>query len=148
MCAGGSIAYESVKYRIVDRNGRQVADGVEDTTYTTLVDTSDGQQTQLYNVYAVNTAGSSEAAVSGFITYGEAYKNSFAESFAGGKAPLTKDWIMSVVSPSPYNNGFYGSYFAFSHNPKDMDRAPNRRNRTRTAACLWYTLTISMWKRA
>lgn len=121
---GGSIAYEPLKYNITDRHGNEIATGVEGTSYTTAVNTADGQQSQFYNVSAVNSAGASEAVATDFITYGEAYKNAFAESFAGGKNPTTSDWIMRIVNPSPYNNGFYGRYFSYSHNPNEKDRGP------------------------
>ncbi len=121
---GGSLAYEPLKYRITDRQGNVVADAVEGTTFTTKVDTSAGQNSQFYTVAAHNSAGTGEGLSTDFITYGKAYSDSFAESFAGGKQPSTSDWIMRVVNPSPYDNGFYGRYFSFSHNPNDKDRGP------------------------
>ena len=111
---GGSISYEPLKYRITDRQGNVVADAVEGTTFTTKVDTSAGQNSQFYTVAAYNSAGSGEGLSTDFITYGEAYADSFTESFAGGKRPTTSDWIMRVINPSPYDNGFYGRYFSFS----------------------------------
>jgi len=120
---GGSISYGSVRYEVTDRHGNTVAT-VDDTTCTVAVNTAGGQQSQFYTVCAVNTAGRSEGVSSDFITYGEAYKDTFAESFAGGKQPTTSDWIMRVLNPSPYDNGFYGRYFSFSHNPNDKDRGP------------------------
>ena len=121
---GGSIAYEPVKYRITDRQGNVVADAVEGNTFTSDVDTSAGQNSQFYTVTPHNTAGEGEGVSTDFITYGAPYADSFAESFAGGKKPTTSDWIMRVISPSPYDNGFYGRYFSFSHNPNDKDRGP------------------------
>ncbi len=121
---GGSVAYEPVKYRITNRQGNVVAEAVEGTTFTTKVDTSAGQSSQFYTVTPINGAGSGEGLSTDFITYGDAYSDTFAESFAGGKNPTTSDWIMRVITPSPYDNGFYGRYFSFSHNPNDKDRGP------------------------
>ena len=121
---GGSVAYEPVKYRVSDRKGNVVAEDVEGTSFTIKVDTSAGQNSQFYTVTPYNSAGAGEGVSTDFITYGDAYSDSFAESFAGGKNPTTSDWIMRVVNPSPYDNGFYGRYFAFSHNPNDKDRGP------------------------
>lgn len=121
---GGSLAYEPLKYRITDRQGNTVADAVEGTSFTTKVDTSTGQNSQFYTVAAYNSVGSGEGLSTDFITYGDAYSDSFAESFAGGKKPTTSDWIMRVINPSPYDNGFYGRYFSFKHNPNDKDRGP------------------------
>lgn len=121
---GGSLAYETLKYTVKDRHGVTVTTDVEGTSTVIAVNTADGQQSQFYTVYAMNSTGSSEGTSSDFITYGEAYKDAYAESFAGGKNPTTKDWIMRVINPSPYDNGFYGRYFAYSHNPNDKDRGP------------------------
>lgn len=122
---GGSVAYEPVKYRIYDRYENVVADNVEGTEWThTTIDTSKGQLNMYYYVCPVNTAGEGEGAVTGFITYGKPYQDAFAESFAGGKGTTTSDWMISLITPSPYDNGFYGRYFAFSHNPNDKDRGP------------------------
>lgn len=77
----------------------------------------------VYYVQAKNSAGLGESTGSGFITYGQAYQDSYAESFAEGK-PSTQDWMQTIVNPSPYNNGFYGRYFGFSHKSNDKDRGP------------------------
>ena len=112
-------------YRITDNSGRVVADGVSGTEFTDdKIDTSDGQRNMFYIVQATNSAGMSDGSVSGFITYGKAYQNEFAESFAGGKGTSTRDWMISLINPSPYDNGFYGRYFSFRHNPNDKDRGP------------------------
>ena len=122
---GGRISYEPVTYRITDNSGRVVADGVSGTEFTDdKIDTSDGQRNMFYIVQATNSAGMSDGSVSGFITYGKAYQNEFAESFAGGKGTSTRDWMISLINPSPYDNGFYGRYFSFRHNPNDKDRGP------------------------
>jgi len=121
---GGSVAYEPVKYKITDRHGNVVAEAAEGTEYTAEVNTADGQSSIYYNVYPFNSAGMGDGEATDFITYGEAYKDAFAESFTGGQKPTTSDWIMRVLNPSPYDNGFYGRYFAFSHNPNDKDRGP------------------------
>ena len=122
---GGSISYEPVTYRITDNSGKVVAENVTGTTWTDdKIDTADGQRNMFYLVQATNSAGASEGSVSGFITYGKPYQDSFAESFAGGKGTTTRDWMITLVNPSPYDNGFYGRYFSFSHNPNDKDRGP------------------------
>lgn len=121
---GGSIAYEPVKYRITDNRGNTVADAVEATTFTTKVNTEAGQNSIFYTVTPFNASGEGEGTSTDFITYGDAYKDAFAESFEGGKKPTTSDWIMRVITPSPYDNGFYGRYFSYSHNPNDKDRGP------------------------
>lgn len=122
---GGSLAYEPLKYTIKDAKGNVVADNVETTTYTdNNIDTTDGQKCMIYTVYAKNGKGVSEGAESDFITYGAPYQDSFAESFAGGKKPTTSEWVSRVLVESPYDNGFYGRYFAFSHNPQEWDRGP------------------------
>ncbi len=93
---GGRISYEPVTYRITDNSGRVVADGVSGTEFTDdKIDTSDGQRNMFYIVQATNSAGMSDGSVSGFITYGKAYQNEFAESFAGGKGTSTRDWMIS-----------------------------------------------------
>lgn len=122
---GGRISYEPVTYRITDNSGRVVADGVSGTEFTDdKIDNIDGQRNMFYIVQATNSAGISDGSVSGFITYGKAYQNEFAESFAGGKGTSTRDWMISLINPSPYDNGFYGRYFSFRHNPNDKDRGP------------------------
>lgn len=122
---GGNIAYEPVTYRITDNDGNVVAENVTGTTYTDeSINVADGQRSVYYTVQPMNTAGVGEGAESDFITYGAPYQDSFAESFAGGQKPTTQDWIMRVLVPSPYDNGFYGRYFSFSHNPNDKDRGP------------------------
>ena len=100
-------------YRITDNSGRVVADGVSEPEFTDdKIDTSDGQRNMFYIVQATNSAGMSDGSVSGFITYGKAYQNEFAESFAGGKGTSTRlDDLL--INPSPYDNGFYGRYFSF-----------------------------------
>lgn len=121
---GGSIAYEPVKYLVTDQDNNIVANGLTETTCTVPVDTSNGQRTMFYFVYAVNSAGGSYGAGSSFITYGQAYQDAFAESFAGGKGFTTSDWIMTVVAPSPYNNEFYNRYWGFEHARTDRGPRP------------------------
>lgn len=122
---GGRISYETVKYRIVDQNGRVVANGLNTPHFTDMnIDIEDGQRNVYYTIYAYNTSGTGEGVKSDFITYGPAYRDYFSESFAGGKEPTTRDWIMQIVNPSPYDNGFYGRYFSYSHKPNDKDRGP------------------------
>lgn len=119
----GSVAYEPVKYTIADPEGNVIASEIEGTSYThTTIDTSKGQKNMYYFVYATNSSGSSYGTGTDFITYGPAYQDSFAESFAGGKGMTTSDWIMTIVEPSPYNNAFYGRYWGFQH--VSTDRGP------------------------
>jgi hypothetical protein len=120
---GGSLAYEPLTYTVTDKNGKVLAEGLTDSSFTEAIDTTEGQNSVYYNVRAVNSCGSSDEETSDFITYGKAYSNQYAESFAGG-APSTRDWTMRVLVPSPYDNGFYGRYFSFGHNPNDWDRGP------------------------
>lgn len=121
---GGSLGYGPLTYTITDCNGKTVAEDLSETTFSYEVDTTKGQQSMFYNVKAINTAGASDAAASDFITYGTAFKDTFAESFAGGEKPTNSGWIMRVLTPSPYDNGFYGRYFGYSHKPNDKDRGP------------------------
>lgn len=122
---GGSVAYEPLKYRITDNTGRTVAEAVAATSYTDdAIDTSAGQKSLIYTVTPYNAAGRGEGTESDFVTYGQAFRDGFAESFAGGQAPANSGWIPRILVESPYDNGFYGRYFAFSHNPNDKDRGP------------------------
>lgn len=120
---GGSLAYEPLSYRITDNNGNFIAN-VEGTSYTAEVNTADGQKSMIYDVRAVNSKGIGAGAQSDFITYGKAYQDDFAESFTGGQNPTCPGWIMRVINESPYDNGFYGRYFSYSHKPNDKDRGP------------------------
>ena len=121
---GGCISYEPVKYLVTDENNTIVANGITETTCTVPVDASEGQCNKYYFVYAVNSAGGSYGAGSGFITYGKAYQDAFAESFAGGQGFTTQDWIMTVVVPSPYSNEFYNRYWGFEHIRTDRGPRP------------------------
>lgn len=119
---GGTLNPDELTYNIYDSKERLVKQGVKGTSYTdTGIDCSKGQQTIFYYVQAVNTAGVSDAAGSNFITYGEAYKNGFHESFANGEFS-TSDWIISVINPSPYSNAFYNRYWGTQH--AKTDRGP------------------------
>lgn len=121
---GGSIAYEPVKYKITDNFGNTVTETAEGTTFTTEVNTADGQKSTFYSVVATNSKGESSATATDFITYGEAYKDAFAESFAGGEKTTTSGWISRFITPLTYVNEFYGRDFSFSHKPNDKDRGP------------------------
>lgn len=119
---GGTLNPTDLSYNIYDSKERIVAKGVKGTSYTdTKIDISKGQQTLFYYVEAANEAGTSDATGSNFITYGEAYKNGFKESFANGNFS-TSDWIISLINPSPYNNAFYGRYWGTKH--ASTDRGP------------------------
>lgn len=121
---GGSVGYESLTYMITDQNGNIIAKNIIGTTYTdTSIDTSAGQRSIYYFVHAANTAGIGAGTGSDFITYGEPYRDSFAESFAGGKF-TTADWIMSVIVPTPYHNDFYGRFWGFEHARTDRGPRP------------------------
>lgn len=120
---GGSISYEPITYVITDQYDNIIAKDVKETTYTdTNIDTSDGQRNMFYFVHAANSAGVGDGNASGFITYGEPYKDAFAESFAGNKF-TTQDWMVTVITPSPYMNDFYGRYWDFTH--VRTDHCPN-----------------------
>lgn len=121
---GGTLNTNDLTYNIYDSKERLVKKGLKGTSYTdSEIDCSNGQQTLFYNVQAVSEAGEGDGAVSNFITYGEAYKNGFKESFANGKF-TTSDWIISVIAPSPYNNEFYGRYWGTEHSKYDRGPVP------------------------
>lgn len=120
---GGVLNQADVTYNIYDKNVNLIKSGVTGTTYTdTNIDLSKGQNTMFYFVAAVTAKGESDAVGSNFITYGEAYKNTFNESFAGGKF-TTSDWLMTLVNASSFSNEFYGRYWGFVHSSK-FDRGP------------------------
>lgn len=121
---GGSLAYEPLTYTVTDQDGNVWENATSETSFSEEIDTTDGQKSLIFSVTASNSAGRSEAVESGFITYGEAFANAFAESFAGGQKPTNSGWFSRILVESPYDNGFYGRYFAFSHNPNDWDRGP------------------------
>ena len=101
-----------------------------------------------YIVQATNSAGMSDGSVSGFITYGKAYQNEFAESFCGRQRYLHTRLDDLLINPSPYDNGFYGRYFSFRHNPNDKDRGPKPEPQDKDGECSWHTQTTSTWRRA
>ena len=121
---GGTLNTDELTYNIYDSKERLVKKGVKGTSYTdNEIDCSKGQQTIFYYVQAVSAAGEGDGAGSNFITYGDAYKNGFKESFANGEF-TTSDWIISVINPSPYNNEFYGRYWGTKHGKHDRGPKP------------------------
>lgn len=121
---GGTLNTDELTYNIYDSKERLVKKGVKGTSYTdNEIDCSKGQKTIFYYVQAVSAAGEGDGAGSNFITYGDAYKNGFKESFANGEF-TTSDWIISVINPSPYNNDFYGRYWGTKHGKYDRGPKP------------------------
>lgn len=119
---GGTLNPADVTYNIYDNKENLVKEGVTGTTYTDVVDVTDGQKTRYYYVSAVTAKGESLSTASNFITYGKAYQDDFKESFAEGKF-TTSDWLATLVNPSPLENAFYGRYWGFIHSSK-YDRGP------------------------
>lgn len=122
---GGTLNPQLLTYDITDNKGRKVASGISGTSYTdTGIDVSGGQKAIFYYVEAVTDKGKSDAAASGFITYGQPYQDSFRESFSGSKFS-SADWIVTVVNPSPFSNAFYGRYWGLSHGGFDRGPVPS-----------------------
>lgn len=119
---GGTLNPQDIKYNITDSKGRKVATGISGISYTdAAIDVSAGQQSLFYYVEAVTESGASDAVATDFITYGVPYQDAYNESFAEGKF-TTRDWIITLVNPSPYNNEFYGRYWGLKHSK--WDRGP------------------------
>lgn len=119
---GGTLNPQDITYNITDSKGRKVATGVSGTSYTdNAIDVSAGQKSLFYYVEAVTKVGVSDATATDFITYGVPYKDAWHESFADAKFS-TRDWIITLINPSPYHNEFYGRYWGLTHSK--WDRGP------------------------
>lgn len=120
---GGTMDASQLTYNIYDSSNKKVASAIKTTSFTVSdINSTDGQVSLAFEVEAVNAAGTGERANSNSQIFGEAYKNSFAESFAGGELH-TKCWTKEVIDPSPFSNEFYGRYWGLKHTSK-WDRGP------------------------
>lgn len=125
---GAIIPETQLSYNIYDNHQNIVCEGVKGNSYTTTVDTSNGQKSVFFLIEAVTSMGKSKPAETNFITYGKAYQDTeFKESFAGAKFN-TPGWFVSPIVKSPYNNDFYGRYWGLEHSKYDRGPRPDDQN--------------------
>lgn len=97
---GGSLDYNALTYTITRNDGVVVATGLSATSFVdNTIDTSKGQKNVYYEIVAVNAAGTSKAAKTHFLVYGNPYTGAYRESFKNG-AVETTPWVIEVVNPS------------------------------------------------
>lgn len=117
---GGTLNYNTLTYTVTRNDGATIAENIKETQIIdNTIDTSKGQVNAYYKITAKTETGTSDVALTGFITYGEPYKDGYHESFDGGTQ--TKPWITTLIKGNKTHWGIMSTGDFPATAPQDND---------------------------